>query len=110
MQTTIHLKYLKCSIVHAPIQKNQLKYMHQSCFNAPIKILIESALNNQLTGISFINNEETIHKYLSPSPATSKGRMKKPKAGIRRTRKKLKSRRAIRLGMQIADSDSENET
>ena len=35
--------------------------------------------------------------------------MKKPKAGIRSTRKKFKSGGASRLGMKIEDSDLENE-
>ena len=73
-------------------------------------MLIEAALNNQLTSLPFINNSNIIRKYLAPSPATPKGRTKKPKAGIRSTRKKLKSGGATKLGMEIADSDSENET
>ena len=84
--------------------------MHQEFFNAPINMIIEAALNNQFTGIPFINNSDTIRKYLTPSPATPKGRMKKPKACIRSTREKLKSGGAIKLGMEIEDSDSENET
>ena len=36
--------------------------------------------------------------------------MKKPKAGIRSTSKKLKSGGASKLGMETADSDSKNET
>ena len=70
-----------------PYKQNQLKYMYQEFFNATIKMLIEAALNNQLTGIRFINNSDSIHKYLAPSPATPKGRTKNPKAGIRSTRK-----------------------
>ena len=93
-----------------PYKKNLLKYMHEAFFNAPIKMLIEAALNNQLTGITLINNLDTICKYLAQSPATPKFGMKKQKSGIRSTRKKLKSGGAIRLGMEIADSDSENET
>ena len=71
-------------------------------------MLIDAAHNNQLAGIPFINNGDYIHKYLAPSLATPKGRMNKSKAGIGSTRKKLKSGRASRLGMEIADSDSEN--
>ena len=73
-------------------------------------MLIEAALNNQLTGIQLINNSNIIRKYLDPLPATPKGRMKKTKAGIQITRKKLKSRGATKIGMEISDSDSENET
>ena len=35
--------------------------------------------------------------------------MKKPIAGIHSTRKKLRSRRATKSGMEISDSESENE-
>ena len=84
--------------------------MHQAFLNAPINMLIKAALNNQLTGIPFINNSNIIRKYLAPSPATTKGRMKKTNAGIRSTRKKLKRGGATKLGMEISDSDSENET
>ena len=72
-------------------------------------MLIEASLNNQLTGITLINNSNIICKYLTPLPENPKGRMKKPKAGIRRTREKFKNGGAIKLGMEIADSDSENE-
>ena len=74
-----------------PHKKNQLKYMHQAFFNAPIKMLIDAAHNNQLTGITFINNADNIRKYLAPSPATPKGGMKKPKSGIRSTRENSKA-------------------
>ena len=83
--------------------------MHQAFFNSPIKMLIDAAHNNQLTDIPFINNADNIRKYLEPSPANTKGRMKKPKSGIRSTRKKHRSGGASRLGIEIADSDSENE-
>jgi hypothetical protein len=34
-------------------------------------------------------NQELVVKYLNPSPATAKGHMKRPKQGIRSTRKTL---------------------
>jgi hypothetical protein len=34
---------------------------------------------------------DLVRKYLAPSPATSKGRMKRPRTGIRSTRMKEKS-------------------
>ena len=71
-------------------------------------MLIDAAHNNQLTDIPLINNTYKIRKYLAPSPAAPKERMKKPKSGIHSTRKKQKSRGASRLGIEIADSDSEN--
>ena len=71
--------------------------MLDAFFNAPIKMLIDAAHNNQLAGIPFINNGDNIRKYLAPSPVTPKGRINKPKAGIGSTRKKLKSGGAKRL-------------
>ena len=106
-QSTIHTA--NASLYTLPYKNNQLKYMHQAFFNAPIKMLIDAVHNNQLAGIPFINNTDNIRKYLAPSPATPKERMKKTKSGIRSTRKKIKSGGASRLGMEIADSDSENE-
>ena len=75
-----------------PYKQNQLKYMHQAFFNAPIKMLIDAAHNNQLTGIPFIYNTDNICKYLAPSPETPKGGMKKPKAGICSTMKNSKAK------------------
>ena len=46
---------------------------------------LEKAINNeQLRGFPCMNVKD-IRRYLAPSPATAKGRMKKPKAGIRST-------------------------
>ena len=106
-QSTLHTA--NAALYTLPYKKNQLNYMHQAFFNAPIKMLIDASLNNQLTGIPFINNIYNICKYLAPSPETPKGRMKKPKAGIRSTRKKHKSGGESKLGIYIVDSDSENE-
>lgn len=45
------------------------------------------AINNgQLEGVPFMKSD-LVRKYLTPSPATSKGRMKRPRTGIRSTRK-----------------------
>ena len=76
------------SLYTLPYKKNQLKCMHQSYFNSPLKLLTDAALNNQLMGIPFIHNPDFIQKYLAPSPATPKGQMKRPRSGIRSTRKR----------------------
>ena len=45
------------------------------------------AINNgQLEGVPFMKSE-LVRKYLAPSPATSKGRMKRPRTGIQSTSK-----------------------
>jgi len=60
--------------------------MHQSFFSAPIQTIIDAAHNDQLEGIPFLSKPALIRKYLAPSPATPKGRMKRPKQGTRSTR------------------------
>lgn len=72
-----------------PYKRNQLKYMHQSLFNPPIPTLLRAIQNEQLEGFPFMK-ADTVRKYLAPSPATPKGRMKRTRAGIRSTRKKPK--------------------
>ena len=106
-QYTLHAA--NASLYTLPYKQNQLNYMHQSFLNAPLNMLIEAALSNQLMGIPFIKNPNFIRIYLAPSSATTKGKMKKPKSGIRSTRKKLRSGRATKLVMKISDSESEKE-
>ena len=60
-----------------PYKHQQLKYMHQSFFNPPIQTIAEAANNEQLEGIPCLNSPKIVQKYLAPSPATSKGRLKK---------------------------------
>ena len=69
-----------------PHKQNQVKYMHQCFFSPPMQTLLDAIANDQLKGIPFMK-QDIIRKYLAPSPATSKGRMKRPRAGIRSTRK-----------------------
>ena len=70
-----------------PYKQQQLKYMHQAFFNPPIQTIIDAAMNGQLEGVPFLSKPALIQKYLAPSPATSKGRMKRPKQGTRSTRR-----------------------
>ena len=51
-----------------------------------METLIKAIENEQLEGFPFMKTK-MVRKYLAPSPATSKGRMKRPRAGIRSTRK-----------------------
>ena len=59
--------------------------MHQTFFAMPEQTLEKAIGNGQLRGFPCMNIKD-ICRYLAPSPATAKGRMKKPKAGIRSTR------------------------
>ena len=65
--------------------------MHQTFCNVPLQTLIKAANNDQLEGILFMK-PDLIQKYLPPSLATSQGRMKRPRTGIRSTRKREKIR------------------
>ena len=73
-------------------KQNQLKYMHQSFFNPPIATLIRAINDNELDGIPFMKTD-LVSKYLLLSPVTPKGRMKRPRAGIRGTQKKETGRK-----------------
>jgi len=55
--------------------------MHQSFFNIPIPTLLKAIDNEQLKGIPFMK-ADLVRKYLAKSPATSKGRMKRPRKGL----------------------------
>eukprot|EP00804_Cyclotella_cryptica_P004967 CCRYP_014094-RA/>CCRYP_014094-RA protein AED:0.12 eAED:0.01 QI:0/0/0/1/1/1/2/0/1245 len=68
-------------------KQQQLKYMHQSFFSPPPHTLIKAINNGQLEGIPFMK-ADLVRKYLAPSPAISKGRMKRPRQGIRSTRQR----------------------
>ena len=71
-----------------PYKHQQLKYMHQCFFSPPIATIIEAASNDQLRGIPLLSKPDVVRKYLAPSPATSKGRMKKQRANVWSTRAK----------------------
>ena len=62
--------------------------MHQTFFNPPIPTLIDAIQNGQLEGIPCMK-ADLVQKYLAPSPATPKGKMKRPRADIRSTRAKI---------------------
>ena len=61
-----------------PYKQNQLKYMHQAFFSLPIQQIVDAAMNNRLEVIPFLSKPNLVRKYLPPSPATPKGRMKRP--------------------------------
>eukprot|EP00804_Cyclotella_cryptica_P022284 CCRYP_018108-RA/>CCRYP_018108-RA protein AED:0.45 eAED:0.45 QI:0/-1/0/1/-1/1/1/0/170 len=71
-----------------PSKQQQLKYMHQAFFSPPIATLLKAINNNQLQGFPLMK-ADLVQKYLAPSPATSKGHVKRPRTGIRSTRPTL---------------------
>ena len=66
--------------------------MHQTFFSPPIATLIKAINNGQLEGIPFMK-VDLICKHLPSSPITPKGRMERPRAGIRSTCKKKAGRK-----------------
>eukprot|EP00804_Cyclotella_cryptica_P002616 CCRYP_010443-RA/>CCRYP_010443-RA protein AED:0.32 eAED:0.22 QI:0/-1/0/1/-1/1/1/0/664 len=68
-----------------PFKQQQVKYVHQAFFSPPTHTLLKAINNGQLEGVPYMKSD-LIRKYLAPSPATSKGRMKGLHMGIRSTR------------------------
>ena len=65
------------SVYTLPYKQQKLKYMHQTFFNIPIPTLINTIKNEQLTGFPCMT-VKYVKRYPTPSPATPKGRMKRP--------------------------------
>ena len=64
-------------------------------FKPLLQTVIDAAINGQLDGIPFFSKPALVRRYLTPLPATPKGRMKCPKQGTRSTHPKpKKSKRA----------------
>ena len=74
--------------------------MHQAFFAMPPPMLEKAISNNQLKGIPMMNVKD-IRRHLPPPPATPKGRMKKPRGGIRRLRREKKDELEKELEEQI---------
>jgi hypothetical protein len=66
---------------------NAVKFAHQSLCNPTISSLMKALKKGFLKGCPNLS-KVLVKKYLNPSPATAKGHMKRPKKGIRSTRKK----------------------
>lgn len=71
-----------------PTKQQALKYIHQCLFSPPIPTLLRAIENNQLKSFPHIQRTKDVRRHLAASPATAKGHMKKPRAGLRSTRKK----------------------
>jgi hypothetical protein len=66
---------------HCTTKTNAVKFMHQSLCNPPILLLIKAINVGFLKGTPHLT-AKTVTTYLSPSPATSKGHMKRPRKGL----------------------------
>ena len=77
------------SLYTLPYKQQQMKFLHQTFFNLPPATLLKAIANGQMGGI-LLMKPELIQRYLAPLPATPKGRMKRPRPGIRSTERKGK--------------------
>ncbi len=69
---------------HQTTKENAVKFMHQSLCNPPIASLLKAINASFLRGAPHLN-AKSVCKYLTPSPATSKGHMKRPHKGLQST-------------------------
>ena len=68
-----------------PYKQQQIKYMHQTFFAPPHTTLSKVIDEGHLKNIPFMTRDNVM-KFLAKNPATSKGGMKCPWAGIRSTK------------------------
>jgi hypothetical protein len=71
-------------LYHRTTKANAVKFMHQSLCNPPITSLLNTINAGFLQGAPHLN-AKSVQKYLTPSPRTSKGHMKRPHKGLRST-------------------------
>ncbi|KAL7500917.1 hypothetical protein ACHAWT_008970 [Skeletonema menzelii] len=71
-----------------PTKQQAMKYIHQCLFSPPIPTLLRAIENDQLKSFPHIQRTKDVRRHLAASPATAKGHMKKPRAGLRSTRPK----------------------
>jgi hypothetical protein len=69
---------------------NGVKFAHQSLCNPKISTLLKAVRKGFLKGCPNMT-EKLILKYLNPSPATAKGHLKRPRHGIRSTRRRTEA-------------------
>jgi hypothetical protein len=73
-----------------PKEEKDIKFMHQSLCNLPISSLLHAIQRGFLNSAPHLN-AKMVCKYLMPSPATSKGHMKRPRKGLHSTTIKTKA-------------------
>ena len=85
-----------------PHLQNRVKYMHQVFFCPPQQTLLRAANLGFLDGFPFLTSE-LIHKHLTKSPATAKGRLRLRPAGHRSTRRNFIANTNIFCFAALAD-------
>lgn len=85
--TTLHPGVQIAMFTHSiRTRANGVKFAHQSLCNPKISMMLKAVRKGFLRGCPNLS-EKFILKYLNPSPATAKGHMKRPRHGIRSTRR-----------------------
>ena len=86
--TTIHNGVNLASFTHSVCTRaNGVKFAHQSLCSPSISTLLKAVRKGFLQGCPNMT-EKLILKYLNPSPATTKGHMKRARHGIKSTQKR----------------------
>ena len=85
-ETATDIPHTAANVYTIPYRQNQVKFVHQAFFSPTIATLLKAINNGQMEGIPFMK-ADMVRRHLPASPATSKGHMKRPRAGIRSTRK-----------------------
>ena len=75
--------------VHVAVQATESKVHAPNLFAMPATTLKKTISNEQLRGFPMMNVKD-IRRHLPPLPATPKGRIKRPRGGIRSTRRENK--------------------
>ena len=83
-----------------PYKQQKVKYTHQTLFALPPATFKKATSNNQLKGFP-VRNLNDISRHLPPPLATPKGRMKRPRGGIRSTRREKKDELEKELEEQL---------
>ena len=81
-------------------RSNGVKFAHQSLCNPKISTLLKAVRRGFLEGCPNLS-EKLILKYLNPSPATAKGHMKRPRHGIRSTRRTISQQANVPIGLDL---------
>ena len=100
IMTNQHVPHSARNVHKLPYLQNSMKYMHQTFFCTQHSTLIAAIDNHQLKRCPFIT-VDNVRKYLPASPATSKGRMKRQRTGIRSTRPKQSTKEHERIVYMI---------
>lgn len=101
LHATVHPGVDLATFTHSvKTRANGVKFAHQSLCNSKISTLLKAVRRGFLDGCPNLS-EKLILKYLNPSPATAKGHMKRPRHGIRSTRRTVVQQATVPVGLNL---------